>query len=72
LKNIFQAKSDYEFKIQVKAPNQLNKTKYSLKGFEFLDKKQVIKYLMQIDYSASSRLNIYSKKFDFSVLEIVT
>jgi hypothetical protein len=61
LKNIFQAKSDYEFKIQVKAPNQLNKTKYSLKGFEFLDKQQVIKYLMQIDFSATSRLKIFKE-----------
>ena len=61
LKNIFQSKSDHEFKIQVKAPNQFNKTKYSLKGFEFLDKQQVIKYLMQIDFSATSRLKIFKE-----------
>jgi hypothetical protein len=42
LKNIFQSKSHHEFKMQVKAPNEFNKTKYSAKRFEFLDKQQVI------------------------------
>jgi hypothetical protein len=42
LKNIFLSKSHHEFKMQVKAPNEFNKTKYSAKRFEFLDKQQVI------------------------------
>jgi hypothetical protein len=54
----------------VKVRNQFNKTKYSMERFSFLDRQQVIKYMMQIDYSATSRLNIFKEiRFFFSKIE---